>query len=93
MRGDGGPPGRQGDAGLRGPAGAPGEKGDPGEDGPPVSWLKTYSPIEHPGFFILHNISLIDIVTLEKPLDISLAPTLQTARLLEHRQGERRCLL
>ncbi len=39
MRGDGGPPGRQGDAGLRGPAGTPGEKGDPGEDGPPVSLL------------------------------------------------------
>lgn len=37
MRGDGGPPGRQGDAGLRGPAGPPGEKGDAGEDGPPVS--------------------------------------------------------
>lgn len=37
MRGDGGPPGRQGDAGLRGPSGAPGEKGDAGEDGPPVS--------------------------------------------------------
>lgn len=37
MRGDGGPPGRQGDAGLRGPAGTPGEKGDAGEDGPPVS--------------------------------------------------------
>ena len=37
MRGDGGPPGRQGDAGLRGPAGASGEKGDAGEDGPPVS--------------------------------------------------------
>lgn len=37
MRGDGGPPGRQGDAGLRGPAGTPGEKGDAGEDGPAVS--------------------------------------------------------
>lgn len=37
MRGDAGPPGRQGDAGLRGSAGAPGEKGDAGEDGPPVS--------------------------------------------------------
>lgn len=37
MRGDGGPPGRQGDAGLRGPAGTSGEKGDAGEDGPPVS--------------------------------------------------------
>lgn len=37
MRGDGGPPGRQGDAGLRGPAGTPGEKGDAGEDGPSVS--------------------------------------------------------
>ena len=38
MRGDGGPPGRQGDAGLRGAAGTPGEKGDAGEDGPPVSF-------------------------------------------------------
>lgn len=37
MRGDGGPPGRQGDPGLRGAAGTPGEKGDAGEDGPPVS--------------------------------------------------------
>lgn len=42
MRGDGGPPGRQGDAGLRGPAGASGEKGDAGEDGPPVSLMCFY---------------------------------------------------
>lgn len=38
MRGDGGPPGRQGDAGLRGAAGLSGEKGDAGEDGPPVGF-------------------------------------------------------
>lgn len=38
MRGDGGPPGRQGDAGLRGAAGPSGEKGDAGEDGPPVGF-------------------------------------------------------
>lgn len=59
MRGDGGPPGRQGDAGLRGPAGAPGEKGDAGEDGPPVSLshfnhIPPYNTQDTCGF--LHNI-------------------------------------
>lgn len=56
MRGDGGPPGRQGDAGLRGPAGAPGEKGDAGEDGPPVSLpyfnhVPPYNTQDSSGFF------------------------------------------
>lgn len=47
MRGDGGPPGRQGDPGLRGAAGTPGEKGDAGEDGPPVSLSSLYNTTLH----------------------------------------------
>lgn len=71
MRGDGGPPGRQGDAGLRGPAGTSGEKGDAGEDGPPVS-LSFFNHI--PGYThsgpteLLHYLYLLDLVTLEIPL-------------------------
>lgn len=57
MRGDGGPPGRQGDAGLRGAAGPSGEKGDAGEDGPPVGFSTQI-------LAVIFQIKLSDLVTL-----------------------------
>lgn len=59
MRGDGGPPGRQGDPGLRGAAGTPGEKGDAGEDGPPVSLSSFYNTTFHKNTLLDFMLSVI----------------------------------